>query len=60
MTHVPPEPYRIKVILNNQLSDSRGSNGIVILGNNFGLVVDIFVRFKFSTTNNQVEYEALF
>lgn len=39
--------------------DCRGSGAGVILKNNYGLMIKVSLRFKFSTTNNQAEYDTV-
>lgn len=41
------------------LSSSQGSTVDVIIENNFGLVLEVSLRFEFLTTNNQTGYEAI-
>lgn len=40
-------------------SNIQGSEVSIILENNFGLVIEVSLRFKLPTTTNQPEYEVL-
>lgn len=59
MTLVPLELDYVWVIFTDISSNSRGSSVSVILENEYGFMVEVSLRFKFSTTSNQFEYEAI-
>lgn len=52
MTTIPHEPDHTWVIFTDRSFNNKGSNTCVILENNFGLEVEVSVRFEFPNTNN--------
>lgn len=56
MTLVTLESDCAWVVFMNDSSNSMGISVSVIVENIFGLAMELSIRFKFSTTNNQVEY----
>lgn len=52
-------PYHTLVVFRYVSSNSHNSGVKVILENNYGLMIEVWMRFKFPVTNNQVEYEAM-
>lgn len=56
---IPPETAHTWMIFTGISSNSRRSGINVILENGVDLVVYVSLRFKFSTTNNQTEYEVM-
>lgn len=59
MTPVPLEPDYTWVVLTYGSSNSQRSGANVILENNTSLVVEVFMRFEFPTTNDQAEFEVV-
>lgn len=59
MIVIPSELDRTWVVFTYRPSNSCGRGERVIIENNFILMIEVSLRFEFSTTNNQAEYEAL-
>lgn len=47
------------MVFTNGSYNSQGSKICLILENEDGLVIEVSLRFKISTANNQVEYKAI-
>jgi ribonuclease HI len=58
MTPATNEPCTQWVIFTDGSSNSKGSGAGLILESSEGLIVEVSLKFSFTTTNNQAEYEA--